>query len=43
MNVQVLTDPHGRLPWASAALPGAVHDIEDARITALVQAPSPCT
>ena len=26
MNVQVLTDPLGRLLWASSALPGATHD-----------------
>lgn len=25
MNAQVLADPFGRLLWASAALPGAVH------------------
>lgn len=31
MNVQVLTDPFGRLLWASPALPGAVHDIKAAR------------
>lgn len=27
MNVQVITNPSGRLLWASPALPGAVHDI----------------
>jgi len=27
MNVQVLTDAKGRLLWASAALPGAIHDL----------------
>jgi hypothetical protein len=26
VDIQVLTDPRGRLLWASAALPGAVHD-----------------
>ncbi|MGH3309691.1 MAG: transposase family protein [Streptomyces sp.] len=31
MNVQVLTDPFGRLLWASPALPGAIHDIKAAR------------
>lgn len=31
MNVQVITDPFGRLLWASPALPGAVHDIKAAR------------
>lgn len=42
MNVQVLTDPLGRLLWASPALPGAVHDLTAARthgvITALTSA-----
>jgi hypothetical protein len=46
MNVQVLTDPFGRLLWASPALPGAVHDIRAARehgiIDALAQADIPC-
>lgn len=46
MNVQVLTDPSGRLLWASPALPGAVHDIRAARehgiIDALTQADIPC-
>ncbi|GGR13509.1 hypothetical protein GCM10010497_14570 [Streptomyces cinereoruber] len=31
MNVQVLTDPFGRLLWASPALPGSVHDLTAAR------------
>ena len=31
MNVQVITDPFGRLLWVSPALPGAVHDIKAAR------------
>jgi hypothetical protein len=31
MNVQILTDPAGRLLWASPALPGAVHDVRAAR------------
>ncbi|MDQ1008829.1 hypothetical protein QFZ82_003314 [Streptomyces sp. V4I23] len=31
MNVQVITDPFGRLIWASPALPGATHDITAAR------------
>lgn len=31
MNVQVITDPFGRLLWASPALPGAVHDVKAAR------------
>ncbi|MEU2134585.1 transposase family protein [Streptomyces sp. NPDC018352] len=46
MNVQVLADPFGRLLWASAALPGAVHDLMAARthgiIDALAQADLPC-
>jgi hypothetical protein len=31
MNIQVLTDPFGRLLWASPALPGATHDLTAAR------------
>ncbi len=31
MNVQIITDPAGRLVWASPALPGAVHDIKAPR------------
>ncbi|MES4886363.1 transposase family protein, partial [Streptomyces sp. NPDC000349] len=31
MNVQVLTDPLGRLPWASSALPRSTHDLAAAR------------
>lgn len=31
MNVQVLTDPFGRLVWASPAVPGATHDLTAAR------------
>jgi hypothetical protein len=46
MNVQVLTDPFGRLLWASPALPGAVHDIRAARehgiVDALAQADVRC-
>ncbi|MFG2985076.1 IS5 family transposase [Streptomyces sp. NPDC048258] len=46
MNVQVLTDPAGRLLWASPALPGAVHDIRAARehgiLTALAAADVNC-
>ncbi|MFG1808547.1 IS5 family transposase [Streptomyces sp. NPDC049040] len=46
MNVQVLTDPFGRLLWASPALPGAVHDVRAARehgiIDALAQADVTC-
>ncbi len=46
MNVQVLADPFGRLLWASAALPCAVHDLMAARthgiIDALAEADLPC-
>ncbi|MFC9091279.1 transposase family protein [Streptomyces sp. NPDC048231] len=38
MNVQVIADPHGRLLWASPALPGAVHDIKAARTHGLINA-----
>ncbi len=41
MNVQVLTDPFGRLLWASPALPGSTHDLTAARhriIEALAEA-----
>ncbi|RCH65470.1 IS5/IS1182 family transposase [Streptomyces sp. SDr-06] len=38
MNVQVLTDPFGRLLWASPALPGATHDLTAAREHGLIDA-----
>lgn len=38
MNVQVITDPFGRLLWASPALPGAVHDIRAARTHGIIAA-----
>jgi hypothetical protein len=38
MNVQVLTDPFGKLIWASPALPGAVHDIRAASAHGLLDA-----
>ncbi|WP_408646234.1 transposase family protein, partial [Streptomyces jeddahensis] len=38
MNVQVITDPFGRLIWASPALPGAVHDITAARTHQIIDA-----
>ncbi|GGO47721.1 hypothetical protein GCM10012287_21000 [Streptomyces daqingensis] len=38
MNVQVITDPHGRPLWASPALPGAVHDIKAARTHGIIEA-----
>lgn len=38
MNVQVLADPFGQLLWASASLPGAVHDIKAARTHGIIDA-----
>ena len=38
LNVQVLTDPAGRLIWASPALPGSIHDVKAARRHGLVHA-----
>ncbi|MBT2388010.1 transposase [Streptomyces sp. ISL-1] len=38
MNVQVLTDPFGRLLWASPALPGATHDLTAARSHGIIDA-----
>ncbi|WP_026005100.1 IS5 family transposase [Streptomyces sp. AA1529] len=38
MNVQVITDPRGRLLWASPALPGAAHDIRAARTHGIIDA-----
>ncbi|MGW9302864.1 transposase family protein [Streptomyces cyaneofuscatus] len=38
MNVQVIADPFGRLLWASAALPGAVHGIRAARTHGIIDA-----
>ncbi len=38
MNVQAITDPAGRLLWASPALPGAVHDIKAARTHGIIDA-----
>lgn len=35
MNVQVLTDPFGRLLWASSTLPGSTHDTTHAKIRCL--------
>ncbi len=37
-NVQVLTDPLGRLIWASPALPGAVHGLTAARTHGIIDA-----
>lgn len=38
MNVQILTDPAGRLLWASPALPGASHDVRAAREHGIIDA-----
>ncbi|MEU9616484.1 transposase family protein [Streptomyces sp. NPDC048209] len=38
MNVQILTDPFGRLLWASPALPGSTHDLTAARTHGIVDA-----
>jgi hypothetical protein len=38
LNVQVLSDPAGRLIWASPALPGSIHDVKAARRHGLVHA-----
>ncbi len=38
MNVQVITDPAGRLLWASPALPGAVHDVRASRTHGIIGA-----
>ncbi|WP_331762725.1 transposase family protein [Streptomyces anulatus] len=38
MNVQVLTDPFGRLLWASPALPGSTHDLTDVRQHGIIEA-----
>lgn len=37
-NVQIITDPAGRLVWVSPALPGAVHDIKAARTHGIIDA-----
>ncbi|MFF9757707.1 transposase family protein [Streptomyces sp. NPDC014344] len=38
MNVQVLTDPFGRLLWALPALPGSTHDLTAARQHGIIEA-----
>ncbi|GAA2291940.1 hypothetical protein GCM10010415_74890 [Streptomyces atrovirens] len=38
MSVRILTDPIGRLPWASPALPRAIHDVRAAREHGVVDA-----
>ncbi|WP_443053402.1 transposase family protein [Streptomyces sp. NBC_00285] len=37
MNVQVLTDPFGRLLWASPARPGSTHDLAAARQQGIIE------
>jgi hypothetical protein len=37
MNIQVLTDPFGRLLWASPALPGSTHDLTAARQHGIIE------
>lgn len=36
VHVQILTDPFGRLLWASPALPGSVHDLTAARTHGII-------
>ncbi len=38
MSVQVLTDPFGRLRWASPALPGSTHDLTATRRRGIIDA-----
>jgi len=38
VNIQFLTDPHGRLIWASPALPGSTHDLTAARAHGIIDA-----
>ncbi len=38
VNVQVIADAAGRLVWASAALPGAAHDLIAARTHGIIEA-----
>jgi hypothetical protein len=37
VNVQVIADAVGRLVWASAALPGATHDLATARTRGIIE------
>lgn len=37
MNVQVVTDPAGRLLWITPALPGRVHDLTAARAHRIIR------
>lgn len=38
VNIQFLTDPHGRLIWASPVLPGSTHDLTAARAHGIIDA-----
>ncbi|KOU41114.1 transposase family protein, partial [Streptomyces sp. WM6378] len=40
INIQVRTDPYGRLLWASPALPGSTHDPTAARVHEITDAPA---
>jgi hypothetical protein len=37
VNVQLVTDPAGRLPWLSPALPGRAHDLTAARAHRIIR------
>ena len=37
VNVQVVTDPAGRLPWISPALPGRTHDLTATRTHKIIR------
>jgi DDE superfamily endonuclease len=39
MNLQVISAPDGEILWASGPLPGAVHDLNAARIWGIVRTP----
>ena len=38
MNLQVIASPDGTIVWVSGSLPGAVHDLEAARIWGMIRA-----
>ena len=38
VNIQFLTDPHGRLLWVSPTLPGSAHDLTAARTHGIIDA-----
>ncbi|MES9542922.1 transposase family protein [Actinomadura sp. NPDC000600] len=38
VNIQFLTDPHGRLIWASPVLPGSTQDLTAARVHGIIDA-----